>query len=131
MILLDTHIWIWWIDKHPQLTSADTRIITQHQQTDEIGVSIYSCWETAKLVENNKLHFDMPVEDWLNAATKANGIQMLALSTRIIVESTQLPGDFHKDPADQIIVATSRVYDCPLMTYDDKILKYPHVKLLP
>jgi PIN domain nuclease of toxin-antitoxin system len=43
----------------------------------------------------------------------------------------QLPQPFHKDPADQIIVATARIYDCPLMTCDTKILAYPHLKLLP
>ena len=48
-----------------------------------------------------------------------------------VVESIQLPGEFHKDPADQIIVATARVHDCPLITYDSKILEYPYVKLLP
>lgn len=48
----------------------------------------------------------------------------------MIVMDTQLPGDFHRDPADQIIVATARIHDCPLLTVDDKILNYPHVKLL-
>lgn len=38
-------------------------------------------------------------------------------------------GDFHRDPADQLIVATSRVYDVPLLTADFKIINYPHVKL--
>jgi len=47
-----------------------------------------------------------------------------------VVESTQLPGEFHRDPAEQIIVATARIYDCPLLPADDKILKYSHVKLL-
>jgi PIN domain nuclease of toxin-antitoxin system len=55
---------------------------------------------------------------------------LLPLTPRIAVESTQLPGSFHRDPADQIIVATARVYDCSLLTADGKILDYPHVKLL-
>ncbi|MCP9493691.1 MAG: type II toxin-antitoxin system VapC family toxin [Pyrinomonadaceae bacterium MAG19_C2-C3] len=131
MIVLDTHVWIWWIDNHPKLTGDYKQIIEQQKQSGELGVSIYSCWEIAKAVENNRLQFDMAVEDWLEYASSYSGVQMLPLTMRIIVESTQLPGDFHKDPADQIIVATSRVYDCPLVTYDDKILKYPHVKLLP
>jgi PIN domain nuclease of toxin-antitoxin system len=46
------------------------------------------------------------------------------------VESTQLPGTFHRDPADQIIVATARIYNDPLLTADAKILSYPHVQLL-
>ncbi len=128
MIILDTHVWIWWIDNHPKLTGDYERIIEQQRQSNGLGVSVYSCWEIAKAVENRRLQFDMLVEDWLIYASSYPGIQLLPLTTRIAVESTQLPGTFHKDPADQIIVATARVYDCPLMTYDDKILNYPHVK---
>jgi PIN domain nuclease of toxin-antitoxin system len=46
----------------------------------------------------------------------------------LIPLAVQLPGEFHRDPVDQIIVATARFYDCPLLTSDGKILKYPHVK---
>ncbi len=55
------------------------------------------------------------------------GIHLLALTPEIAIESTRLPGEFHRDPADQIIVATARMYDCPLVTSDEKILNYPHV----
>ncbi len=55
----------------------------------------------------------------------------MKIHSKIVVDSIQLPGEFHKDPADQIIVATARVHECRLITYDSKILEYPHVKLLP
>ena len=58
------------------------------------------------------------------------GIQLLDLTPRIAVESTQLPGDFHRDPADQILVATARVQNIPLVTADKLILRYPHVQLI-
>jgi PIN domain nuclease of toxin-antitoxin system len=56
------------------------------------------------------------------------GIQLLEFTPRIAIESTELPGEFHRDPADQIIVATARVHNLPLLTLDAQILKYPHVK---
>ena len=56
------------------------------------------------------------------------GVVLLELTPRIAVESTQLPAPFHKDPADQTIVATSRVCRCELMTLDDKLLGYSHFK---
>ena len=59
-----------------------------------------------------------------------SGINLLPLELGIAVLSTQLPGSFHKDPADQIIVATSLLFDIPLATDDDKILSYPRVKFL-
>ncbi|WP_342596624.1 hypothetical protein VKI21_10465 [Cyanobacterium aponinum UTEX 3222] len=56
-------------------------------------------------------------------------IKILNLTLPIILQSTKLDG-FHQYPADQIIVATAMVYDCPLITQDSKILKYTHVKVL-
>ncbi|MDO8745509.1 MAG: PIN domain-containing protein [Candidatus Brocadiaceae bacterium] len=55
------------------------------------------------------------------------GILLLELTPEIAIKSTRLPGKFHRDPADQIIIATAMVSDCPLVTSDDKVLKYPHV----
>jgi PIN domain nuclease of toxin-antitoxin system len=46
------------------------------------------------------------------------------------IDSTQLPGDFHKDPADRILVAIALHYDIPLVTCDEKILSYPHVETI-
>ena len=130
MIILDTHIWIWWNDKHPNLT-PDYENVIQQNLTNGIGVSAISCWEIAKLVEKKRLQFSISVEDWLTQALSHPSVLLLPLSSKIAVESTQLPDNFHNDPADQIIVATARIYDCPLVTYDTKILNYPHVKLLP
>jgi PIN domain nuclease of toxin-antitoxin system len=95
-----------------------------------LGVSVISCWEVAKLVEYNRLTLPCSIDDWLEQALAYPGIQLLFLTPRIVVESTKLPGTFHRDPADQIIVATARVHDWPLLTADDRILNYPHVKLL-
>jgi PIN domain nuclease of toxin-antitoxin system len=72
-----------------------------------------------------------PVAEWLDQALAYPGIRLLELTPRIIVESTQLPGTFHRDPADQLIVATAHVYTCPLVTVDKKVLVYPHVQTEP
>lgn len=56
------------------------------------------------------------------------GIRLIDLTPKIAIEATELPGDFHKDPADRLIVATARVHDCRLLTVDTQILNYPHVK---
>ena len=126
MILLDTHIWVWWVDGHPHLPEA-CRAYIQRQIPAGLGVSIISCWEVAKLVEYRRLDLACPVEEWLDQALQYPGMQLLDLTPRIAVESTQLPGEFHRDPADQIIVATARVFDCPLVTADARLLAYPYV----
>lgn len=50
MIVLDTHIWIWWVDENPKLSPQNQEIIQTHQESG-LGISIISCWEVAKLSE--------------------------------------------------------------------------------
>lgn len=128
MILLDTHIWIWWIEQSPRLTDNQQQLIENYRYQG-LGVSIISCWEIAKLVENQKLAFNIPVQEWLNQALAYQNVELIPLNISIIVQSTQLI-NFHKDPADQLIVATAKVYNYPLLTADQKILQYPDVQIL-
>lgn len=130
MILLDTHVWVWWVDRHPRLSEAD-RVYLDAKIPQGLGVSIISCWEVCKLVEYQRLTLACPVEEWLDGALQYPGVRLLDLTTRIVVESTQLPGTFHRDPADQLIVATARVLECPLVTFDSRIRAYPHVETCP
>lgn len=130
MIVLDTHIWVWWIHGDDKLPPAHNAYI-QDNETDGLGISAISCWEIAKLVEYGRLKLPVPVGEWLDQALAYPGMRLLGLTPQIAVDSTQLPGTFHRDPADQIIVATARVYDCPLVTIDGNILAYQHVQVAP
>jgi len=129
MIILDTHIWVWWEHGNEQLTQKQSKAI-QDNEDDVIGVSAISCWEVAKLVEVGRLGLSTPVEKWIEQAMGYPGIRLLDLSPEISIESTRLPGEFHRDPADQIIVATARIYNCPLLTADGRIIEYPYVKTI-
>ena len=126
MIILDTHIWIWWVNESPRLTEKQKEIINENQSKG-LGISIISCWEVAKLVEKQRLVLSIPVEEWLEKASEYPGIKVLELNIPILVESTKLRG-FHNDPADQIIVATAKVNNSKLLTVDGKILKYSGVE---
>ena len=128
MIILDTHIWIWWVSKSSKLTQSHQKYIRQYS-SQELGVSIISCWEVAKLVEKNRLDLSIDVSRWLEKAINYPNVRVLDLTIPIIVQSTQLEG-FHNDPADQIIVATAKVYNYSLLTADNKILNYSHVNTL-
>ena len=129
MILLDTHIWVWWVHGDERLTSKQSEII-QASEADIIGVSAISCWEIAKLVENRRLELPVLLEKWFEQALSYPGIRILELTPEISIESTRLPGEFHRDPADQIIVATARINNCPLVTSDERILNYSHVETI-
>ncbi len=128
MIVLDTHIWIWWVNDSIRLIKQHRQWIGDYQ-TQGFGISVISGWEVAKLVEKNRLVLSIPVEEWLQSALAYPSVRLLDLTIPIIVQSTQLTG-FHNDPADQIIVATAKVYDFLLLTADSKILNYPEVKTL-
>ncbi|MBI4753096.1 type II toxin-antitoxin system VapC family toxin, partial [Candidatus Desantisbacteria bacterium] len=67
---------------------------------------------------------------WFEQALSYPGIRLLELTPEIAIESTQLPGYFHRDPADQLIVATAKVHGCQLVTSDSKILIYPYVETI-
>jgi PIN domain nuclease of toxin-antitoxin system len=127
VIVLDTHIWIWWVHGDDRLREKYREILQQNEASG-LGVSVISCWEIAKLVECGRLVLPSPVLDWLDTGLSYPGIELLDLTPEIAVESAALPGEFHRDPADQIIVATARVHDCSLLTADRKILDYAHVQ---
>ena len=102
--------------------------VIEANEDGEIGISAISLWEISKLVANKRLELPIPLEKWFKQALSYPGVQIIELTPEIATESTRLPGEFHKDPADQIIVATARVMKCKLVTSDERILNYPHVK---
>jgi PIN domain nuclease of toxin-antitoxin system len=129
MIVLDTHVWIWWVHGAGQITAPQLQAI-QANEPDTIGISAISVWEVAKLVERGRLELPCSLAEWFEGALTYPGIAILGLTPEIAIESVQLPGSFHRDPADQLIVATARVYDCSLLTSDARILNYPYVQTI-
>jgi len=124
-LLLDTHVWIWLsVDKKTSFSRKAKKAI------DSAGskwLSAISCWELAKLVEKKRIGFSIPTLNWIRRSLNEFDINIADLSPEIAVESTMLRG-FHKDPADQIIVATSRMLGMPLVTSDRAILEFPDVE---
>ena len=129
MILLDTHIWVWYSNESDRLTERQRQVLTE-RSAEGLGVSAISCWEVAKLLEPGRLDLDRPVGEWLAQALAPPEIRLIELTPRVAVASTQLPGSFHRDPADQIIVAMARVYDVEVLTVDRRILAYEHVRTI-
>ena len=127
MIVLDTHTWIWWVHADPHLPAAAEKLIRETPPPDRM-VSIISCWEIAKLIELRRLTLPANVSTWLERATRPSVAQIVPLTLPIIVDATSLPPGFHKDPADQLIVATARTLGAVLLTVDEKIVSYPHVR---
>jgi PIN domain nuclease of toxin-antitoxin system len=130
MILLDTHIWLWWLHSPEQLSERGRTLLTIGENQNSLIVSTISVWEIAVKHSNGKLPLPLPINEWFALAKTRPGITIERLDPLDAIASTQLPGDFHKDPADRIIVAIAYPRNIELMTCDQKILNYPHVKTL-
>jgi len=126
VILLDTHIWVWWVHGDSRLSAFHANLIADNEG-GEIGVCTISLWEVAKLVELGRLILPVTIDEWFSAALNYPGVTLVDLTPGIAIESTQLPSRLHRDPADQIIVATARVLGCDLLTADQRIRDDPHV----
>ena len=82
------------------------------------------------LVARGRVALTMDTEVWLAWVNQIEGVRFIPVDNEIAVKSVELPGDFHRDPADRIIVATARKLGAPIVTADDKIHVYPHVRTI-
>lgn len=126
MIILDTHAW-WWAISEPEKLSSLVEETINNVPSDQKFISAISLWEFAMMVKKKRIILNISQEDWLVHAIDKIGIKIIPLSREIAIESCNLPGHFHKDPADRIIVATARIHNVLLITKDQKILDYPDV----
>ena len=127
--LLDTSAWILLVDAPQRLPRTVLRV-AQDLGNAPLGLSAISVWEVARKTALGKLQLSLPVRQWLQQATQPAGIEILPLTPEVALESAFLPGDFHRDPADQIIVATARLSNAVLVTGDRPVRDYPYVRTL-
>lgn len=130
MIVLDTHTLVWWVTGDATLSKKAGKVIEREQSGGSIIVSAISAWEIAMLVAHGRLVLSMDVSSWLATVAEIEAVRFFPVDVEIAAKSVELPGEFHKDPADRMIVTTARKLAVPLLTKDDKILNYPHVKTI-
>ncbi len=124
MILLDTHVLVWAFEKHPHLGSKTAGAIDAAAAGEGVGIPAIAVWEISMLTEKGRLGLATDVEEWITAAISTEGIQVVPLEPAVAIGSNRLPGVFHADPADRMIVATARHFNMALVTADKKILDY-------
>ncbi|MCX7302871.1 MAG: type II toxin-antitoxin system VapC family toxin [Hyphomicrobiales bacterium] len=130
MIVLDTHALVWWLGADRRLSPPALLAIERELTASTVFVSSISAWEIAMLSRRNKLDLSMDVVDWLEASEAVENLSFVPVDNTIAAKSQFLPGDFHPDPADRIIVALARELAAPLVTADGKIQNYPHVETI-
>ena len=130
MIVLDTHVWLWWISNPENLSSGAGQAIDQAITENGIVISSISTWEVALLVDKGRLKLSIDVRDWVRKTESLPFVRFMPVDNTISLRSVTLPGQFHSDPADRIITATALTMGLPLVTRDDKIINYPHVQTI-
>ena len=124
-LLLDTHVWFWALES-PKRLGAHGRAALELPD-NELFVATISTVEFGQLQASKRIEFKGTLESWVRRGTEALGLQTVELSHAIALLSYTLPGSFHKDPADRLLVATAIHGGYTILTADDRILSYPHV----
>ena len=124
-LLLDTHYWLWLeAGDKARLAAPNLDIIRKAANSGELFVSAISVWEIAMLASKGRVDLYEGCTKWVEEALTRPGLTLAPLSPAVAIESTRLPGSFHSDPADRIIVATARIMGARLLTSDKDIRAY-------
>ena len=122
MMLIDTHILLWFQLGDSRLAGKNRALILEGNDKAGLFLSAISIWEIAMLQKQDRIALHQPLDAWIKEATR--GIQIVPVNEAIALESVLLPHLLHKDPADRFIIATARILGLSLITQDEKILEY-------
>jgi PIN domain nuclease of toxin-antitoxin system len=125
MVILDTHIWFWFINGSFERFSS--RWVEQIRQADRVAVSAISCYEISLAYSKGRLAIHIPVQDWLIDSLTPAGIELLPLTPGITVRAVNL-SPINKDPFDRLIIATTIEYGAKLASVDSLFPKYPELE---
>jgi PIN domain nuclease of toxin-antitoxin system len=121
--LLDTHVLLWWLSSASRLSPRQEEVLRERSEERPLWVSDITLWEIATLVSLGRIKLHLPLREWLEQATAPPLVQRLPISPAVAAEVATLPGSFHRDPADRIIVASARVVGATLLTQDRRIIE--------
>lgn len=128
--MLDTHAWLWWLSDPGKLSRRAESAIDAALGAAAVHVSSISVWEVTLLVRKGRLTLRMPVEEWIAQSEGLPFVRFVPVDNRIAVRSNSLAAPIHDDPADRMIMATALVLGASLVTKDQRLRRYRHVKTI-
>lgn len=120
MIVLDTHVWLWWLEQSAALKKSWREAI---EEAEQVGVSAISLFEVAWLDEHERIELPCSRQEWFDKALNGSGIELLPISPDIASIAVSLP-EHHRDPQDRIIIATALTHKASLLSADTKFKLY-------
>jgi PIN domain nuclease of toxin-antitoxin system len=130
MIVIDTHIWIWYLDKPDLLSEKSFAVVEHAKERKAIYISSISVWEICVLEKKGRLQFSIPAAQWIRKSENLSFLHFVPVTNEIVRRSVALSGDLHPDPADRLIIATACMKRIPLVTKDRKIQTYPAISTI-
>ncbi|MEM8505056.1 MAG: type II toxin-antitoxin system VapC family toxin [Cyanobacteria bacterium P01_D01_bin.1] len=125
MIVLDTHVWLWWINEDTDQLGLTRK--AQIEASDSLGISAISCLEVAWLERHGRIELPLSRSDWFERALEGSDVMLIPITPQIASISVDLP-EHHRDPQDRLIIATAIVQDAFLMSSDSKFPAYDELK---
>ena len=123
MILLDTHVWLWWLLGSPRLPAKERAALDRLASRGAVRLAAVSLWEAQVLHAKGRLTLDRSFDVWIREAAAAGVVEIVPLDVEVVIALAGLPATFHGDPADRLIVATARAHRLPLATHDRAVRK--------
>jgi PIN domain nuclease of toxin-antitoxin system len=124
-VLLDTHIALWLDSGSERLRPSTRALIDGHWRSGgTVFLSAVTAWEIALLVDSGRIALDSSVEAWIDRFLDRPGIESVPLGHRAACRSYTLHHLRHRDPADRLLIATAIELGCPLITYDERIVRF-------
>lgn len=121
MILLDTHFWLWWLLGDGNLSPKERDLLDSKALLKELCISWVTIWETEMLERKNRISLQPNFQNWIQEATHPEFMTVLPVDLEVVIIQRSLPNNFHADPADRLITATSILSKYPLATHDGRI----------
>ena len=124
MVVLDTHIWYWWINLEDDRLKPE--LLSVIDNASQVGIASVSCFELALAHRRGRLQLPLPINQWLPLALEGSGVELLPLSAEIALRAVQL-SEVHRDPFDRMIIATALELEAELISLDGSFSEYPEL----
>jgi PIN domain nuclease of toxin-antitoxin system len=128
VIVLDTHVLVWWVNGSPALSARAQREIRSVLKDAPLNVSAISIFEIRTAARRGRLELSTPVDQWIGDLANLHEVHIQPVTREIAALAGSFDDTIPGDPADRIIAATTLVLDAKLLTADDRLRRLPHLQ---